>query len=89
MEAETRSGRMQTFDAMHDPVTMGELCEAIMSGHVSAVVRDGHYEVKAVEIRGMRHSPEALFDTLERLRTGLALDTGCLEEIGPGGEDIP
>lgn len=84
---------MQTFDATHDPVTMGELCEAIMSGRVSSVVRDGYYEVKAVEIRGMRHSPEALFATLEQLRSrlpsGLPLDTGCLEEIGPSGEDIP
>jgi hypothetical protein len=79
---------MQTFDVMHDPVTMGELCEAIMSGRVLAVVRDGYYEVKAVEIRGMRRSPEALFATLERLRTDLPLDTGCLDEIGPRGEDI-
>ncbi len=84
---------MQTFDAMRDPVTMGELCEAILSGHVSAVVRDGYYEVQAVEIRGMRHSPQALFATLKQLRShlppGLPLDTGCLEEIGPRGEDIP
>jgi hypothetical protein len=71
------------------PVTLGELCEAIKSGRVSAVVRDGHYEVKAVEIRGLRHSADALFATLERLRPELALDACCLEEIGPGGENIP
>jgi hypothetical protein len=77
-----------TPDAAQEPVTMGELCEAIMSGRVSAVVRDGYYEVKSIEIRGMRHSPEALFATLERLRPRLPLETGRFEEIGPCGEDI-
>lgn len=79
---------MQTFETTQQPVTIGELCEAIMSGRVNTVVRDGHYEVQAIEIRGMRHSPKALMETLERLRPRLPLDAGCLDQIGPGGEDI-
>jgi len=72
------------------PVTLGELCEAITSGRVSAVVRDGHYEVKAIEIRGMRRSPEALMSMLEELRPrGGLLDPGGFEDIRPCGEDIP
>ncbi len=83
---------MRSVDMTHEQVTIGELCEAIMSGRVKAVVRDGHYEVKAVEIRGMQRSSAELFATLERLRPrlagDLALDAGCLDEIRPCGEDI-
>jgi len=77
--------QMQEID---DPITMGELCEAIMNGSVHTVVRDGHYEVKTVEIRGMRRSADALLRSLEHLRPQLPLDTGCLEQGRPSGEDI-
>lgn len=79
---------MYQMHEVEEPVTIGELCEAIMSGHVHAVVRDGNYEVKAVEVRGMHRTAEALMETLERLRPGLPLDPSRLHEIGPCGEDI-
>lgn len=79
---------MYQMQEVEEPVTMGELCEAIMNGRVQAVVRDGHYEVKTVEVRGMRRSAATLMDTLERLRPGLPLDPSRLHEIGPCGEDV-
>jgi hypothetical protein len=83
-----------TQDMARDPVTVGEVCEAILDGRVKAEVRDGYYEVKAMEIRGMRRSPDDLFATLERLRPrmsldDLTLDACCFDEVRPGGEDIP
>lgn len=75
-------------EPVQEPVTMGELCEAIMNGRVVAVVRDGHYEVKAVDVRGMRRSAESLMATLERLRPRLPLNASGFEQIGPCCEDV-
>lgn len=82
-----------TQDQAEVPVTLGEVCEAILNGRVKADVHDGYYEVTAIEIRGMRRSPEDLLATLERLRPrvsfgGLALDAGGFDEARPCGEDI-
>jgi hypothetical protein len=78
-----------TQQGKQGPVTLGELCEAIASGRVSAEVRDGHYEVTAVEIRGMRRTPEVLMSMLEDLREHTALlDPSGFEDIRPCGEDI-
>lgn len=79
---------MYQMQDVEEPVTMGELCEAIMNGRVCAVVHDGHYEVKAVEVRGMHRTAEALMQTLERLRPGLPLDPSRFHEVGPCSEDV-
>lgn len=79
---------MYQLQEIEDPITMGELCEAIMSGRVQANVRDGHYEVKAVEVRGMRRSADALLRSLEHLRPQLPLDPGSFDQAGPCGEDV-
>ncbi len=74
-----------TQDGSQDPITLGELCEAILSGRVKADVHDGYYEVKAIEIRGMRRSPEDLLTTLQRLRPRV-----CLDDLGstPGCQQL-
>jgi hypothetical protein len=74
-------------DATQDAITVGELCEAIASGRLSATVRDGHYEVTIGDVRRLGREDASVDGILQRLRSRL-FDAGIVEDIVPGGEDV-
>jgi hypothetical protein len=79
---------MTNAQIQEGPLTLGELCEAIESGRIAAVERDGMYEVTVGDARSLRRNADALKTTLDELRSRLLFDASRLEEIRPSGEDI-